>query len=616
MFSEKINILITRLLATNADIAKYAGFSASNISRFRTGARIPKPGSTPVRKFIEGVYTYADNRNALPLLCSVFGENPLESSQQIKTALYDWLFSDCICSKTTEKEKVVLFRPAPFRFFGDKLNAVMNMLGLSNIRLSRAVNIDPSHISRFRNGVRTPKSNMRLINFICDYLLERIKEQHEINGLAKLMNVSPSLLEDDDYRMIAFREWLCDFGKSGDESAVDRLLESIDSFTPDIKIPLPDFDAVASREILNDSRVFYSGIAGLRFAIIRFLGSIVKMGARELWLYSDQNIKWMTGDSGFRLKWFTLMSECVRRGIKIKIIHNIDRDIAEMISAIESWMPLYMSGIIEPYVCKRSADGRFSHTIFLCPDMACIEACHVKGFEGNGLYNYYTDHSHLELLKKEYLGLLAMCEPLIKIYTENDWSNFLLGSNDLSPNGGVTSLLNSLSIGSMPESLLLSMLKRVKLGENETNQIMSFWNYRKKFYDDALLNGYIYEFIPTASDEQLLSENAPLNLGSIMVGLEIYYTAEEYAQHIKNIITLLDEHTNYRFYLLPEMPFSNMQIIINNGYVIVMKSNTPRFAFTFTHPLMIGAFNEYMNRLKEQYKQDRNSIKQKLARYL
>ena len=93
-----------------------------------------------------------------------------------------------------------------------------------------------------------------------------------------------------------------------------------------------------------------------------------------------------------------------------------------MIEAINSWLPLYMSGMIEPYYCKKPDEGRFSHTVFLYPDVACIEACHVRGYEGEGIYRYYVDQKHLALMKKAFAGLLQSSEPLVRV--TSDWKRF------------------------------------------------------------------------------------------------------------------------------------------------------------------------------------------------
>ena len=132
-------------------------------------------------------------------------------------------------------------------------------------------------------------------------------------------------------------------------------------------------------------------------------------------MYSDENLDWMTADQSFREKWALLMSACVRNGTKIRIIHNIRRDLDEMSAAIINWMPLYMSGMIESYYCTRSGESRFSHTLFLCPGEYCIGASHVIGTESNGIYHYYTDKDELNICREQFDALLSVSRPLVSI---------------------------------------------------------------------------------------------------------------------------------------------------------------------------------------------------------
>ena len=107
------------------------------------------------------------------------------------------------------------------------------------------------------------------------------------------------------------------------------------------------------------------------------------------------------------------------QGDEVKIIHNIERMLPEMIDGIRSWIPLYMTGNITPYYSLKERGERFAHTLFLAPGKESITACHAKGNEANGLYNYCTVPSSLAYYEKSFEVLINNSEPLAKIITEN-----------------------------------------------------------------------------------------------------------------------------------------------------------------------------------------------------
>jgi hypothetical protein len=138
----------------------------------------------------------------------------------------------------------------------------------------------------------------------------------------------------------------------------------------------------------------------------------------------------MLKDEKFNRDWASLMAVCVSNGIKIKIIHNIERNLSEMTEAIEAWLPLYMAGTIEPYYCNKQNGNRFSHTMFICPDVAAITACLVKGTEDKGLYRYCTDEDELDYHINSFNTLLTDCEPLAHIKPGITADRTLLSNNN------------------------------------------------------------------------------------------------------------------------------------------------------------------------------------------
>ena len=92
----------------------------------------------------------------------------------------------------------------------------------------------------------------------------------------------------------------------------------------------------------------------------------------------------------------------------------------------------------------------------------------------------------------------------------------------------------------------------------------------------------------------------------------LYYTPEQYALHIRNILQLSVQYPSYRFYILPEVPFRNIRLLISEEAVNVVRSVSPYLSMGFTHPLMCRAFRSYADQIKERYKEDRDSVRRHL----
>ena len=151
----------------------------------------------------------------------------------------------------------------------------------------------------------------------------------------------------------------------------------------------------------------------MQAGVIRFLGNVVRTKAPEILLYSDEKMDWMTKDRTFFLKWASLMNECVKQGTRIRIIHNIGRSLDEMIDAINSWLPLYMSGMVEPYYPKKQSVSCFTHTLFVCPGRFCMEGYNVADAKYDNIYRFDDSKECLEHAKASYDKLLKSSAPLI-----------------------------------------------------------------------------------------------------------------------------------------------------------------------------------------------------------
>ena len=146
---------------------------------------------------------------------------------------------------------------------------------------------------------------------------------------------------------------------------------------------------------------------------------------QTLLLYSDEDMGWLTGNREFTLKWSSMLNQVIKRGNKIKIIHTVDRGFDEMLSAIREWVPLYMTGSIEPYYYPRIRDGLFRRTLFIAPDTADISSGTVGSGTKNAANFLFTNKMTIKALIEEYNDLLSRCRMLMRIFTPHSNDDYL-----------------------------------------------------------------------------------------------------------------------------------------------------------------------------------------------
>lgn len=587
-FPEKINLIMDELGADNVSIARYGGFDRTSLSRFRNGKRVPGASSRTAGMLVEGIYLYADNENSLEKLCSITEGDPRGTSEEIKDSVSTWLYNGMQKvrpAKKAERKSLTL------NAFSERLDAVMSIAGISNIQMSRLMNVDSSLISRYRAGVRTPRSNPELSEKLSDVLWHHLQKFQKKEDLAAVMECDAAELDRD-----SFFSWLCDFDsmQQGSYADVEKLMTAFDMHLSASGIP-PVVLGGQSGEF-TDERGIYTGTEGLREAVIRFLGNAALSEAKELWLYSDENMDWLTSDPDFRIKWMRLMVSCAKNGIRIRIIHNIDRGFDEMSGAIISWLPLYMTGMIESFYCKKPGGSRFAHSLYICPGYSAIEAFHVSGTEFSGIYHYHTEKELLDILSSEYEKLLSVSSPLISVAPP---------MSGIKEGDRLVSVRNTLSAVTMSEALADSF---------GSDGFKAMWRLRRDVFEGCLKDGYVYECVPLAPVETVLSGGVPVQ--ALSDGERLTYSPEQYKAHIRLIIDLLNRFPSYRFYMLEDTPFHNMTIVTGTGFVKVASVLQPEFSIMMTHPALCRAFRDYIDDLRALATIDRHTLREQLSEYL
>ena len=523
MFTERLNQVMKKTGAKSSDLARIIGCDRSGIDRIAKGSRTPKKHGESIGRIVSALYLFADENGTLDQILSVLKSRKDADVNRIQYELIEWLYAG-------EAEPAAKPRarkdPNLYRSFGQKFNAVMELAELSNIRVGKMLNVDASYISKFRKGLASPASNPHLSERTCQLLLKQLSQQKKLSALASLTGIAEEELLEEETAIQRLHSWLLDLETENTAPFVARVVSPIASFSSEIALPPLSFDQAADPGILNDLNEVYFGEAGLQKAVIRFLGNVIRRGKKELFLYSDQNMDWMVQNPSFQAKWASLMVLCINNGVRINIIHNINRNLMEMADAIRSWSPLYPSGLIQSYYCKLPNKARFSTTLFLCPGYACIFGSNVIGTEKeSGLYRFDTGSAKLESHEAAWKKLHSHSGPLARVCrTSNPSSLFPAGSETL------IFVCNRLSVASMPEEVVHSVLSRHHTDKKTSEQIVSFWRNQKDLLEQTARVGSFREYMPVPDKEAIENQHVPMAFPDA----SFYYTKEEFTAHIKN----------------------------------------------------------------------------------
>ncbi len=244
-------------------------------------------------------------------------------------------------------------------YVGEKLDFLMNLTNTQNSTLGRVLHFDSSYISRIRNGNRGVPKHQPFIRPAAAYFAENLRENYQRAAVMDRIQPGGTWPESGQEAEALLAAWL----SAGDRGDADRMGHMISGLSAGGRQPAPSSDP-EPRE-LERGPCFY-GNSGKRQAVELMLTELVRLGTpQKLMLCSDEDMRWMYEDEEFLRRWSALMTRLIDAGSEVQVIHTVTRNSEEMFTAIQQWMPLYLSGAIEPSYDPQPRDSVLHRTLFL-----------------------------------------------------------------------------------------------------------------------------------------------------------------------------------------------------------------------------------------------------------
>ena len=120
----------------------------------------------------------------------------------------------------------------------------------------------------------------------------------------------------------------------------------------------------------------------------------------------------------FRGGWTALMREILSRGHRIKVIHDLNLDADEMFCAASSWIPLYISGQVEPYYLTRPNRSLFNEYIGAAEGLCSMRFSCFKGKEEEVTAFFSKSPDKAAFVSEQFGNLLACAKPLVIVSKE------------------------------------------------------------------------------------------------------------------------------------------------------------------------------------------------------
>lgn len=506
-FCEQLNEYITRLDCRGKELAEAAGLSAPSLSRYRTGERTPGRGSAVLTALSDAL---ADMAKAKAL--------PDMDADTLHSA-----FLQCDEYACTDK-----------KMLRENFNALIEVMGLSVAKLCRCANYDPSAIFRFRRGERQPAEPEQFAAAVASYVSREMDGPAQREVAAALLGCAAEDLGDRAAYCRRVQDWLLG-SHAPREDSVSRFLTKLDEFDlnayirsvhfDELKVPVAPFQLPTSRS--------YSGLRQMMDSELDFMkAAVLSRSTEPVFLYSDMPMTEMAQDPEFPKKWMFGMALLLKKGLRLQIIHNIDRNLPEMMLGLESFIPMYMTGQIEPYYFKAPQGGVFLHFLRVS-GTAALTGEAVSGHHSEGRYYLTNSRAEVAYYRRRADALLENAKPLMEIYRADGASrlNAFLLADSRTP-GRRRCVLSAPPLYTADPAFLTAVLQRHDVPAPDQERILTHAKGRREQAETILRDNEMVLALPRLTEEAFERYPMSLPLSGSFYERDIPYTYQEYLEHI------------------------------------------------------------------------------------
>ena len=546
-FKKLLDDYMKQLDCTAKDLAENSGLSAATISRYRSGERIPEDGSENFDRLINGIVSIAENKKI-----------PNITVQSVSEAFSPYVRNNVDIAHLQKN-----------------FHTLLTVVPINISDLARFLNYDPSYISRIRNGQRQPANPTEFARKISIFVTKHFQTVEQKAVISSLINCPMEELSNYTDFQDRMTNWLL-AGSGAVKDSMTVFLEKLDEFNlneyihsihfNELKIPSVPFQIPISRT--------YWGIKEMMESELDFLkATVLSKSTAPVIMYSDMPMKEMAKDPEFPKKWMFGMALMLKKGLHLYQIHNLDRSFDEMMLGLESWIPMYMTGLISPYYLKNVQNNTFLHLLKVSGS-AALSGEAITGCHENGKYYLTKSKREVAYYQRRAEELLKNADSLMDIYRserEAELNTFLI--SDIRKSGKRRGIRSTLPLYTISEELLEQILIRHDIDGRQKQRIRKHVKMQKERIISILASETLEDEVPALTPEEF-SKNPPvLDLSGIFCETNLPYSEAEYMMHMSDTKAFARKNPNYILRISTTHAFHNLQILVHEGqWAMISKS--------------------------------------------
>lgn len=467
-------------------------------------------------------------------------------------------------------------------FYKSNLAYIMDIFEVTGKELGDFLHVDYSLISKWKNNKRKLNNRSHYLDKIAEYFISLDAYQNH-KRLKLLLNCDSSENLDK-----ILKHWLLNS---------EILNENIDT----------NLFSNSSKEFrYNASLLVYEGNKGRRNAVLEFLNSILQVKTTpELLLLSQEDMTWLIEDTKFLMQWKELILKIITKGHKITIIHTVDRKYSSIITMLEHWLPLHLTGRITPLYYPKYDEITYKTTLFILKNHFALTGLFIDGLSKKTYTNMISDPLTLNQVQFIFQQFCSQSKALYNPYFPKDFidlSGEIIQASKREENSYLR--MNMPLIYFIPQDSFKLLLKDMDF-DNDTAEKLIYYHINSEKSFNKTLPSCFQRHIYSLDFFEKIIENNNLYYNELNMAKKehIKIPIRYFAQQLETIIKNLKKYPSFEVALTnrPIHKLDNINVLIKENVITFAHSNSQPVDYAFyvssREATIINSFFKYYNNL-------------------
>ncbi len=459
--------------------------------------------------------------------------------------------------------------------FGECLKKLLAALDISGSKLAKALNVDPSLISKWVNCKKIPSYESSYIESIAEYIeksilnsFQELKIDKVVNSIAEaeiLQNKGIQIKEKIKYVLFQTQGYSIE-NKLNEKIPIQSSGATRFINRPEIEIPakndirkkLSKKPGVTSQIPLTTSNSLIIGCREVLYAALSLFEEAAKTSPSSkgtIFITYNTDMSLLPFFDEFYLKWRKALIKVLSNGWEVNALIRLNGNLDRTLRLINDIQAYIEAGRFMPYYTNKYDSFMSGRELVVVPGIGALEFLSTRLNNQPDSAFYFRDSAAINIFIKNCIQMMSFGVPLVErcgLWENIEYPKIITKFDEIPSNrylwkDGASSL-----------SISLDLYQRyLKMSRRSSDEIDKLTEYHKRRLEsfNSMLKCYKYKNIFTKESIEGMVRRGKYSINELYLIGKYKATPLDVVDNLKNMVHLLEKNDNYEIALVDKKAF-------------------------------------------------------------